>query len=273
MGYGHSTTRRARLAAGLLLASALAWCRACEQPVYLSFDTGHMAVAPLVAQVLARQQVRATFFLADEKTTTGGSALDDQWAPWWKALAQQGHVFGSHTWSHAYWSADLPAGRFRIQPSAGAASGQVQTWSSEQYCEQLRQPARRFLEMTGQPMSALFRAPGGKTSNALLAAARACGFAHVPWSAAGFLGDELPSERFPNLALLQRALRDIRAGDILLAHLGIWSRRDAWAPAVLEPLIVGLKQRGLCFQTLDQHPAYRDWVAAHPLRLAASVTP
>ena len=30
---------------------------------------------------------------------------------------------------------------------------------------------------------------------------------------------------------------------ILMAHLGIWSRQDPWAPAVLEPLIVGLKQR------------------------------
>jgi hypothetical protein len=26
------------------------------------------------------------------------------------------------------------------------------------------------------------------------------------------------------------------------AHLGIWSRKDPWAPAVLEPLIVGLKE-------------------------------
>jgi hypothetical protein len=34
----------------------------CERPVYLTFDTGHMQVAPLVAEVLARQQVRATFF-------------------------------------------------------------------------------------------------------------------------------------------------------------------------------------------------------------------
>jgi peptidoglycan/xylan/chitin deacetylase (PgdA/CDA1 family) len=46
-----------------------------------------------------------------------------------------------------------------------------------------------------------------------------------------------------------------------MAHLGIWSRQDPWAPAVLEPLIVGLKQRGFCFETLRQHPAYRDWVA------------
>jgi peptidoglycan/xylan/chitin deacetylase (PgdA/CDA1 family) len=66
--------------------------------------------------------------------------------------------------------------------------------------------------------------------------------------------------------LLQKALRDIRPGDILLAHLGIWSRQDPWAPAVLEPLITGLKQRGHCFATLAEHPAYRDALRATPTR-------
>ena len=73
----------------------------------------------------------------------------------------------------------------------------------------------------------------------------------------------MPSETFTNAALLQKALRDIRSGDILLAHLGIWSRKDPWAPAVLEPLIVGLKKKGFCFETLRTHPEYAGWIAAH----------
>jgi hypothetical protein len=36
---------------------------------------------------------------------------------------------------------------------------------------------------------------------------------------------------------------------------------------VLEPLIVGLKARGLCFATLREHPQYRDWVRQQPLQL------
>ncbi len=105
-------------------------------------------------------------------------------------------------------------------------------------------------------MGAVFRAPAGKVSDGLRAAAEGCGWTHVGWSTAGFLGDELPSDRHPNAQLLARALRDIRPGEVLLAHLGIWSRQDPWAPAVLEPLIVGLKQRGLCFATLREHPQY-----------------
>lgn len=233
----------------------------CAQPVYLTFDTGHMGVAPLIAEVLQREQVPATFFLANEKTLDGGTSLDDRWAPWWRMLAGQGHLFGSHTWDHLVWRADLPDGRLQVRPTAGAQAGQVLALTAAQYCAQLARPAERFSAMTGQAMAPLFRAPAGKTSPALLRAAQGCGWHHVPWSAAGFLGDELPSDRYPNDRLLRQALRDIRPGDILLAHLGIWSRQDAWAPAVLAPLITGLKQRSLCFATLAEHPDYRAAVA------------
>ena len=246
---------------------------ACSHPVYLTFDTGHMGVAPLIAQVLQRQQVKATFFAAHEKTQEGDGSLGQHWAPWWKARAGEGHAFASHTWDHAYWRADLQGaqdGLFRIRPSSGAQQGQNLNWRAQDYCANLRQAAQRLQDLTGQAPLPLFRAPGGKTSERLLRAARQCGFVHVPWADAGFLGDELPSQTYPNAQLLQRALKNIRQGDILVAHLGIWSRQDPWAPTVLEPLIEGLKARGLCFATLREHPAYRDWVRDHPLKLVAS---
>ena len=228
----------------------------CDRPVYLSFDTGHMGVAPLVTEVLQRQRVRATFFLANERTQDGGHSLDDAWAPWWRARAAEGHDFGSHTWDHFTWLADRADGSFDMRASMGPQAGRRVVMSKEGYCAELRRPAERFQAITGQAMRPIFRAPGGKTSAALLAAAKACGWTHVGWAPAGFLGDELPSERYPNQQLLQQALAKIRAGDILVAHLGIWSRRDAWAPAVLEPLIEGLKARGLCFATLREHPRF-----------------
>jgi len=252
--------RASRFCIALGLAAGLSWAcaapAACDRPVYLTFDTGHMGIAPLVAEVLARQQVKVTFFLANEPTLDGGTSLDDHWQPWWRARAAEGHAFASHTYDHVYWRADRPDGRFTMRPSAGPQAGQTLQMDTAAYCAELDRSAERFKAMTGDAMAHLFRAPGGKTSPALLAAARSCGYAHVPWSPAGFLGDELPSERWPNDQLLARALRDIRPGDILLAHLGIWSRRDPWAPAVLEPLIVGLKSRGLCFATLREHPVY-----------------
>jgi peptidoglycan/xylan/chitin deacetylase (PgdA/CDA1 family) len=238
----------------------------CANPVYLTFDTGHMGTAPLIADVLQRQNVKVTFFAAHERTQTGDGSLGNHWAPWWKARAAEGHEFASHTYDHVYWRGDVKGvqPRFRMRPSSGAFEGREFTWDAKKYCSQIAYAAERLGDYTGKKPLPLFRAPGGKTSPRLLEEARKCGFEHVGWSPAGFLGDELPSEKASNQALLQKALKDIRSGDILVAHLGIWSRKDPWAPAVLEPLIVGLKNKGFCFQTLRQHPALQTWLAAHP---------
>jgi peptidoglycan/xylan/chitin deacetylase (PgdA/CDA1 family) len=93
----------------------------CKKPVYLTLDTGHMDIAPLVADVLNRQAVKVTFFAANERTKQGDGSLGDYWAPWWRARAGEGHEFASHTFDHAYWRADLqaPEPRFKIRPSAG----------------------------------------------------------------------------------------------------------------------------------------------------------
>lgn len=239
---------------------------ACNKPVYLTFDTGHMGVADLIAEVLQRQQVPVTFFLARERTRSGGHSLDEQWAPWWRARVAEGHAFASHTWDHWVLVPDAAGGTgavkaaapgtWRFKATQGPQRGATFAADAAAYCEQLRQPVRHFEALTGHRMAAAFRAPAGRTSASLLEAARACGFEHVGWSPAGFLGDELDSTRFPNEQLLKKALRDIRAGDVLVAHLGIWDRQDPWAPAVLEPLIEGLKARGFCFRTLRDHPVY-----------------
>lgn len=258
-------TRAARLAslAALTLTGLLpGWAAACTKPVYLTFDTGHMGVADLVAQTARRYDAKLTFFIAKEPTLEGGHTLDDKWAPWWRARAAEGHDFASHTWAHDIWLADLPDGRFRFRTAAGKQRGVIRELSAADYCEELRKPARWFEAATGQSMVPLFRAPGGRSSPALLAAAQSCGFTHVGWSAAGFLGDELPSDRFPNDQLLAKALREIRPGDILMAHLGIWSRAEPWAPAVLDPLMRGLKERGFCFAPLREHPRYAALVRA-----------
>lgn len=232
----------------------------CKGSVYLTFDTGHMGIAPLVAEILQRQEVRVTFFAADERSQTGGSSLDEHWAPWWRARAAEGHEFASHTLHHVYWRADADtAGQpaFKVRPSAGPQRGQDLTLTGAQYCAEIDAASQRLRRITGKEPLPMFRAPGGKTSPRLLQVAQSCGYQHVGWTPAGFLGDELPSDRYSNARLLNEALHSIGDGDVLLAHLGIWSRKDPWAPAVLEPLIKGLKERGLCFRTLREHPRFQ----------------
>ena len=235
------------------------------KPVYLTFNTAAMDMAPLVAEVLRRQQVQATFFAANERTTADATSLGDSWAPWWKARAAEGHAFAPQTYDHAFWRGDVPGiePRFRIRTQSGAFAGREFTYDAAKYCAQISQASSRLQDITGQQPLPLFRAPGGQTSPKLLAVARACGFEHVGWSGAGLLGDQLPSGAFPNAALLKKALQSMAAGDVLLAHLGTGPRQDPWAPAALEPLLEGLKADGFCFKTLREHPLYQPWIKTH----------
>lgn len=219
---------------------------ACTGTVYLTIDTGHMEPAEGMAAILAKHGVKATFFLANEKTKRGDTSLDPAWAPYWKKLAEAGHAFGSHTWRHWYFAGDSARGRIRYAPM-GSTQGEFLDEAA--LCAELRKPEEAFRAMTGRGFDGLWRAPGGRITPKSVEYAKACGFTHVGWTPAGFSGDELPSDRFPSDKLIERQLRDIKDGDILLWHLGIWSRQDPLWPH-LDRLIAGLKAKGLCFARL-----------------------
>jgi peptidoglycan/xylan/chitin deacetylase (PgdA/CDA1 family) len=236
--------------------SAPARPAACKGTIYLTFDTGSQSQAELIAETLKRHQIKATFFLANEKTVRGDYSLDPSWSAYWKARVAEGHAIGSHTFDHIVLSGDGANGGLKVKPGFGPQAGKLQNLTPKQYCDEIQRVDQRFVELTGKHLDPLWRAPAGRTSPRALAAAKSCGYSHVGWAPAGFSGDELSSAAYPNAVLLQKSLRDLRDGDIFLAHMGIWSRKDAWAPANLEPLISGLEQKGYCFATLREHPDY-----------------
>lgn len=239
----------------------------CAKPLYLTLDTGNMRFANSIGDMLARQRIAATFFLANEAVWPDrtGHALDAQWQPFWQAMVRDGHAFGSHTWRHGLFRADLASGAVRYRPQFGAGAGRDIVLDPAALCDELNQVDHAFRALTGRGLDPIWRAPGGRTTANALAGAQRCGYAHVHWSAAGFLGDELPSDTYPNEQLVRRALASIKSGDILIAHLGIWSRKDPFAPR-LESLLIELKARGFCFQTLREHPDYRQAGAPRDVR-------
>jgi peptidoglycan/xylan/chitin deacetylase (PgdA/CDA1 family) len=225
--------------------------------IYLTFDTGSQSQAELIADTLNRHKIKATFFLANEKTVRGDYSLDPSWSAFWKARVAEGHAIGSHTFDHVVYNKDGADGKIVVKPGFGDSAGKQISLSSKQYCEQIQRVDQRFVELTGKHLDPFWRAPAGRTSPRLLEMGKACGYAHVGWSPAGFSGDELSSSAYPNDVLLKKLLRDLRGGDIVLIHMGIWSRKDPWAPANLEPLISGLEQKDMCFATLREHPDYK----------------
>lgn len=218
----------------------------CRGTVFLTFDTGNMDHAEFIAQTLKKHDIRATFFLANTPTRRGDHALDDSWKEFWRSRVAEGHVFGNHTWSHYYARRDLGNGKL----SATDRDGKPVVLDSAQYCRELGRVDDRFQKLTGKKLESMWRAPGGKTTAQSLRWANDCGYPiHVGWAPAGYVGDDLPVSVASNDKLLNKALASIQSGDIVLMHLGIWSRKTPLAP-VLPQLISGLQQRGFCFDVL-----------------------
>lgn len=223
----------------------------CKGTLYLTIDTGNMEPAEAIAGILRKHDVKATFFLANERTKRGDSSLDPAWGDFWRRLASEGHAFGNHTWRHWYFRRDVGADKVAYV----SREGTTEMLDQGAFCAEFDKVEQTFRQMTGRKLDPIWRAPGGRTTPRALQFAKSCGYPrHVHWSDAGFLGDELPSDRYPNDKLLRNALANIRPGNILMMHLGIWSRKDPFWPE-LDPLLAGLKSRGMCFATLAEKGA------------------
>ena len=243
-----ATRRAAGLVASFLVAGAVHAAPACRGTLYLALFTSNMSQAESIARTLAQHEVKATFFLANEKTVRGDYSLDPGWGEYWRARVAEGHAFGSHTWDHGSFRGDLDGGRVRY-----VRGGKTSILDADGVCAELKRVDTRFRELTGRSLDPIWSAPGGHPTPNALAAAKRCGFEHVHWAASGVLGDELPSDKYPNGFLLERALKNLRDGDVMMMHLGIQSRQEPLAP-MLDPLLAGLKARGFCFATLAKGP-------------------
>lgn len=237
------------LLAGLIVSGALHAAPECKGTLHLMLTTSNMSQAENIARILAKHDVRATFFLANEKTVRGDWTLDTSWGAYWRARVAEGHAFGTHTWHHGSLRGDLDGGRVKY-----AYGGKTHVLDAAGVCTELERVETRFRALTGRGFDGIWLAPGALPTPGALAAARACGYEHVRWTDAGLLGDELPSDTHPNEVLLARALKGLRDGDVMMLHLGIQSRKDPLAP-MLDPLLAGLKARGFCLATLPARTA------------------
>jgi peptidoglycan/xylan/chitin deacetylase (PgdA/CDA1 family) len=243
-------TRRAFSALAALvcvLLAAPAAAQDCRGTIYLTFDPGNMSQAEYIARTLREEDVKATFFVANKPTFRHDHALDPSWGSYWKSLVADGHAFGDHTWSHVYVRRDLPGGRLE----AVDGNGKPIIFTRASYCEELTRVDEAFHRETGRHLDGIWRAPGWRTTYQSLRDAASCGYpVHIATTDAGYIRDDLPNAQVSNQELLDHALHNLRAGDIVSMHLGVADRREPGA-LILKPLIDGLKRRGMCFATID----------------------
>ena len=182
--------------------------------VALTFDDGpDPVVTPQVLELLHRYQAKASFFCIGEKAAAHPALVME--------IARRGHSVENH--SHRHPRAFALYGFFRLRREVDLAQSVI-------------------AGITGRPPG-FFRAPAGFRSPFLDAVLVQRGIRHVSWTRRGLDA----ASRHP-LRVLQRLLRGLAAGDVLLLHDGSHARTDAGVPlvlAVLPALLEQLAARGL----------------------------
>lgn len=186
----------------------------------LTFDDGpNDPWTPRLLEVLARHQVRATFFLIGRYVAQRPDIAQQ--------VAAAGHVIGNHTWDHPN----------LIFSSPGEVESQLKR------CAQV-------LEQAVGAHSNLFRPPfGGRTPQALRAVRR-CGLVPVLWSVSG-RDWEAKSAAY----IESKILRRVEGGDVILLHDGghrqLGTHRGFTVSAV-DHLIARCRDQGFQFVTVPE---------------------
>jgi len=200
--------------------AVVARVRADQPVVALTFDDGPSEYTAQVLDVLARYDVKATFFLVGLNAERHPDLA--------RRIVSEGHVIGNHTYSHPVWAAiedsrhvgrELDNGQQAIARAAGVAP-------------------------------TLFRPPHGWRSPWMVRLAHARGYTVVTWSVS-------PDDwRRPAADVIaSRVLQQARPGAIVLLHDGFETRISPPVQNMVEALpaiIEGLQARGYRFVTVPE---------------------
>lgn len=188
---------------------------------YLTFDDGpSQEVTPLILETLKKYEVKATFFVIGRAVEANPDLA--------RAIVDQGHSLGNHTYSHQY----------------------AQIYKSPQtFIDDLLHGERVITEVTGVKPR-IMRAPGG--SNAFftqdyLKALSHLDYVYFDWNVSSrdaALGGNIPAADITRFVLTQA--RENKKSIILMHD----ARDKLTTAAALPDIIAGLKEQGFDFQVL-----------------------
>ncbi|HYM08497.1 MAG TPA: polysaccharide deacetylase family protein [Terriglobales bacterium] len=169
--------------------------------------------------VLARHQVRATFFLIGRYVQQRPEIVCE--------LVKAGHVVGNHTFTH-------PLLIFK---------------SAREVRSQLESCKRALTDAVGEP-SNLFRPPFGGRRPAVLRMARGMGLEPIMWNVTGYDWNAASAEQIE-----RKVTRQVRGGDVILLHDG--GHRDfgadrSYTVTATDRLISRYKSEGYEFVTIPE---------------------
>jgi chitooligosaccharide deacetylase len=189
--------------------------------IYLTFDDGpNPAATPALLDVLAAEQVRATFFLIERHIT-------EETAPIVRRISDEGHSIALH--SHTR--------REMIR-------------RPEELATQLTAFAARLETVTGRPSCRAFRPHAGWRSTQMLEGLRQIDYQLIGW---GFMLWDFDWFRQRSVRIVPRLVQRASPGDIVVIHDGhhVDPRADRrYAVDVARQLIPALRQKGYQFGTI-----------------------
>ncbi len=180
--------------------------------IALSFDDGPASETTAILDVLREHNVQATFFTIGHKVLRRPEIVQ-RWH-------REGHLIGNHSYYHRW--------LFVLQPK-------------RQIAAEIEATNKAIAAISGvQPL--FFRPPFGVTNPLLASAVKRTGMITIGWSIRSM--DTVSSD--PN-QLLDRILRQLKGGDIILLHDTMPVTKE-----ILTSLILGARERGFTFVRIDQ---------------------
>jgi peptidoglycan-N-acetylglucosamine deacetylase len=181
--------------------------------VAITFDDGpDPQKTPALLDVLKKHRVPATFFLIG-RNIEGNEDLV-------KRMHAEGHLTGTHSWSHSYWFDFFPSPAMRRELARN----------------------RDVIKTVTDRSPLMFRPPYGVVNPMLAGALR-----KLPWHVIGWSIRSYDTLQKDTLRVMKRILGSLNPGAIILLH-----DKSIFTSAVLEELITQITDKGYRIIPLDE---------------------
>lgn len=189
---------------------------AIDKVVYLTFDDGPSLIyTPKILTVLRQKDVHATFFVLGSRVKSFPQIT--------RLVVQNGHEIGNHGFQHDY-------------PTA---------MTSPVFVADVRRTDRAIRQITGCE-ALYYRPPGGLITSKEVSNVQRLGHPLAGWAV-----DSRDWNAKSSKEIVNRVLRNVRPGSIILLHDGVSASR--WTVQALPVIIDALKARGYHFRTLPTY--------------------
>ena len=222
--------------------------------VALTFDIGNLSAGKYILDILKKYNVKATFFLANNKSfkvksysngkpiyyrTLEKNKNTKDLAKLILRMHEEGHQVGNHTWSHHNWikSIDVLDKKIKL--------------SKKLFINEMDMVNKRYKEITGVNLSPVWRSPFGACDPKIIRWAKEIGYDHISWTS-GL--DSLDwTDYYSSNSTLDFLKKKTKAGIVYLFHLGNFLRkRNDKIHEILPELITWLKKQNYHPVTIDR---------------------